>query len=101
MIELSTLPCKFLTLKTTLADISATKNSCKQSAVTFEVFILWVRNQRYYTRDVIGIKVMYRDLPYYKGIRAKTGCEYKLHKNKRKNHTNSLHTFRKWSITCS
>jgi len=25
----------------------------------------------YYTRDVIGIKIMHRDLPYYKGIRAK------------------------------
>jgi len=34
----------------------------------------------------------YRDLPYYKGIRAKTRREYKLHKNKHKNHANSLHT---------
>jgi len=40
----------------------------------------------------------YRDLPYYKGIRAKTRREYKLHKNKQKNHANSLHTFRKWSV---
>jgi len=35
---------------------------------------------------------MYRDLPYYEGIRAKIHHEYKLHKN----HANSSHTFRKW-----
>jgi len=29
-----------LTLKTALADISAATNTCKQSAVTFEVFVL-------------------------------------------------------------
>jgi len=40
-------------------------------------------------------------LPYYEGIRAKTRHEYKLPENKHKNHTNSLHTFRKWSITWS
>jgi len=72
-----------------LADISAATNAHKQSAVTFEVFILWLHNQRYYIHDVIGIKMMCRDLPYYEGIRAKTRREYKLHKNKHKNHTNS------------
>jgi len=79
---------KFLTLKTALADILATKNTFKQSAVTFKVFVLWLRNQRYYTCDVIGIKITYRDLLYYKGIRAKTSHKYKLHKNKHKNHVN-------------
>jgi len=88
-----------VTLKSTLANISATTNTHKQSAVTFEVFVLWLRNQCCYTRDVIGIKMTYRDLPYYEGIRAKTCHEYKFHKNKHKNHVNSLHTFRKWSIT--
>jgi len=72
----------------------AATNTCKQSAVTFEVFVLWLCNHCYYTCDVIGIKMMHRNLPYYKGIRTKTCCEYKLHKN-------SLHTFRKWSITWS
>jgi len=43
----------------------------------------------------------YRDLPYYEGIRAKTCREYKLHKNKQKDHANHLHTFKKWSITWS
>jgi len=71
----------------------AATNTRKQSAVTFEVFVLWLCNQHYYTRDVIGIKMTYRDLPYYEGIRAKTRREYKLYKNKHKNHTNSLHTF--------
>jgi len=47
-------------------------HTCKQSAVTFEVFVLWLRNQHYYTRDVIGIKMVYRNLPYHEGIRAKT-----------------------------
>jgi len=65
------------------------------------VFVLWLPNQHYYTCDVIGIKMMHRDLPYYKGIRAKTYREYKLHENKHKNHANPLHTFRKWSITWS
>jgi len=40
-----------LTLKSALADISATKNARKQNAVTFEVFVLWLCNQHYYTRD--------------------------------------------------
>jgi len=31
--------------------------------------------------------MMYRDLPYYEGIRH---CEYKLHKNKHKNHPKVL-----------
>jgi len=43
----------------------------------------------------------YRDLPYYEGIRAKTPHEYKLHENKHENHTNHVHTFRRWSITWS
>jgi len=60
-----------LTLKSSLADISATTNSHKQSTVTFEVFVLWLCNQCYYTRDVIGIKMTYRDLSYYEGIRPK------------------------------
>jgi len=63
-----------LALKSALADILAAR---KQSAITFEVFILWLRNQHYYTRDVIRIKMTYRDLRYYEGIRAKTCCEYK------------------------
>jgi len=58
-------------------------------------------NQCYHTCDVIGIKMTYRDLPYYEGIMAKTCHEYKLHENKYKNHANSLHTFRKRSITWS
>jgi len=60
-----------LTLKSALADISAATNTCIQSAVTFEVFVLWLHNQCYYTHDVIGIKMAYRDLPYYEDIRAK------------------------------
>jgi len=79
----------------------AAKNTCKQNTVTLKVFVLWLCNQRYYTHDVIGIKMTYRDLPYYEGIGAKTWRDYKLHKNKHKNHANSLHTFRKWSITWS
>jgi len=35
------------------------------------MFVLWLHNQRYYTRDVIGIKMTYRDLPYYKIISPK------------------------------
>jgi len=31
-----------------------------------------------------------RDLPYYKGIRAKTRREHKHHENKHENHTNPL-----------
>jgi len=50
-----------LTLKTELADILAATNTPKQSPVTFEVFVLWLCNQCYNTRDVIGIKMMYRD----------------------------------------
>jgi len=54
-------------------------HTCEQSTVTFEVFVIRLCNQRYYACDVIGIKMTYRDLPYYEGIRAKTHCEYKLH----------------------
>jgi len=68
----------------------AATNTGKQSAVTFEVFVLWLLNQWYYACDVMGIKMMHRDLPYCEGIRAKRCQEYKLHKNKHKNHTNSL-----------
>jgi len=71
----------------------------KQNGVTLEVFVLWLCNQHYYTCDVIGIKMTYRDLLYYEYIRAKTCREYKLQENKHKNHTNHLHTLRKWSIT--
>jgi len=51
--------------------LAATTNTRKQSIVTFEVFVLWLCNQCYYTHDVIGIKMMHRDLPYYEGIRPK------------------------------
>jgi len=47
----------------------------------------------HYTHDVIGIKMMHRDLSYYKGIRSKT--RRVLHEYKHKNHANQLHTFRK------
>jgi len=63
-----------LTLKSALADISAATNTCKQSAVTFEVFVLWLSSQCYYTCDVIG---MYRDLPYYEGISPKHAVNIK------------------------
>jgi len=66
-----------LTLKSALADISVATNTRKQSAVTFEVFVLWLRNQCYYTRDVIGIKMTYRDLPYYEGISLKHAVNIK------------------------
>jgi len=78
-----------------LADILAATNARKQSAVTFKVFALWLCNQYCYTFDVIGIKMTYRDFPYYEGIRAKTRREYKLHENKHENHANYLYTFRK------
>jgi len=60
-----------LTLKTALANISAPTNTRKQSAETFEMFVLWLRNQHYFTCDVIGIKMTHRDLPYYEAIRPK------------------------------
>jgi len=66
-----------LTLKSALADISATTNTHKQSIVNFEVFVLWLHNQCYYTRDVIGIKMTYRDLPYYEGISPKHALNIK------------------------
>jgi len=72
----------------------------RQSTVTFEVFVLWLHNQCYYTHDVIRIKMIHRDLPYYEVMRAKTCCENKLHENKQ-NYANLLHTFRKWSVTWS
>jgi len=73
-----------LTLKTALADISAATNTCKQSAVTFEVFLLLLRNQHYNARDVIGIKMMYRDLPYYEGISPKHTMNIKQAQKSRK-----------------
>jgi len=57
-------------------------HASKQSDITFEVFVLWLCNQHYYTHDAIGIKMTYRDLPYYEGIRAKICHENKLHENK-------------------
>jgi len=65
------------TLKSALADISAATNTRKQSTVTFEVFVLWLRNQCYYTRDVLGIKMTYRSLPNYKGISPKHAVNIK------------------------
>jgi len=85
-----------LALKSAFVGISVATNTRKQSA---EVFVLWLHNQRYYTHDVIGIKMMYRDLPHYEGIRAKTHREYKLHENKHENH--AIHNCRKWFITWS
>jgi len=67
--------------------MSAAAHARKQSAITFKVFVLWLCNQHYYTRDVIE---MYRDLPYYEGMRAKTRYENWLHKNKHENHVNPL-----------
>jgi len=46
----------YLTLKSAKADISAATNAHKQNAVTFEVFVLWLCNQHYYARDVMGLK---------------------------------------------
>jgi len=43
-----------LNLKSALVDILAAH---KQSTVTFEVFVLWLHNQHYYTCGVIGIKI--------------------------------------------
>jgi len=69
-----------LTLKTALVDISAATNTCKQSTVTFKVFVLRLINQCYYTHDVIGIQMTHRDLPYYEGIRPKHALNIcKLH----------------------
>jgi len=59
----------------------------KQSTVTSKVFVLWLCNQHYYTRDAIAIKMTHRDLSYYEGIRVKTCHEHKLHEE---NHTNPL-----------
>jgi len=36
------------------------------------ISVIWLCNQHYYTRDAIGIEMTHRDLPYCKGIRAKT-----------------------------
>jgi len=91
-----------LTLKTTLADISATTNARKQSAVTFKVSVLWLRNQHYYNCDVTGIKMTYRDLPYYEGIRPKHAVNINFTKTSTKiMQTVYIRTFRKWSISWS
>jgi len=74
-----------------------TTNTLKQSTVNFKVFVLWLCNQRYYTREVIGIEILHRNLPYYEGIRAKTHREsrheYKHHENKHENHASPPHTY--------
>jgi len=54
------------------------------------VFVLWLCNQCYYTRDAIGIKMTHKDLSYYEGIRAKTCHENKLYENKHENDANPL-----------
>jgi len=46
-------------------------NTRKQSAVTFEVFVLWLCNQHYYTHDVIGIKMMHGIYPAMKVLGPK------------------------------
>jgi len=73
-----------LTLKSALANILAAANTHKQSTVTFKVFVLWLRNQRYYTHDVIGIEMTYRDLPYYEGISPKHAVNIKQAQKSRK-----------------
>ena len=47
-------------------------HGCKQSAVTFEVFIVWLCNLCHSTRDVISIKMIPRGLPYDQSIGTKT-----------------------------
>jgi len=69
----------YSSLTPALADILAATHTCKQSIITFKVVVLWLHNQHYYTHE---IKITYRDLPYYEGVRAKTHHEYKLHENK-------------------
>jgi len=73
-----------LALKTALADISAATNTCKQITITFKLFVLWLRNQCYYTCDVIGIKMTYRYLPYYEGISPKHATNIKQAQKSRK-----------------
>jgi len=51
LVELTSLTC-CLTLKSVLANISAAANTRKQNTVTFEVFVLWLCNQWYYTGDL-------------------------------------------------
>ena len=53
-------------------------HGCKQRAVIFEVFILWLHNQHQFTHDVIRIKVIPRDLPYNESMRTKTHRGNKL-----------------------
>jgi len=53
--------------------------------------------KHYYIHDAIGIKMTYRDLLYYKGIRTKMYHKNKFHEN----HANPFHTFRKWYLTWS
>jgi len=50
----------------------------KQSTVTCKVF---TQSMLLCTCDVIEIKMIYQDLPYYEGMRANTHHEYKLHEN--------------------
>jgi len=76
----------------TLIFISVALYVRKQSAVTFKVFIVWLSNQHYYTCDVIGIKMMHRDLPYYEGMRVKNAMKINFSMN-------PLHAIKKWSLT--
>ena len=52
-------------------------HDCKQSTIIVEVFILWLRNQCHFTRNVTRIKMIPRDLPYNKIMRTKTRHENK------------------------
>jgi len=65
------------------------------------MFVLWLRNQRYYACDIIGIKMTHRIYPTTKLPRPKHSVNINFTKNKHKNHANSLHTFRKWPIAWS
>jgi len=61
------LKMQYLTINMILTlkfDILAAMNTRKQCAVTFEVFVLWLC---YYTHDVVGIKITYRNLQKYQG----------------------------------
>ena len=53
-------------------------HGCKQRAVIFEVFILWLRNQHQFSHDIIRIKMIPRDLPYNESRRTKTHHGNKL-----------------------
>jgi len=90
-----------LTFESVLADILATTNTRKQSAVTLLLKCLFYgfNNQHYYTCDIIGIKMTYKGFTLLWKYRSHR--DYKLHENKYEKHANPLHTFRKLSITSS